>query len=156
MEIERKFLVADDSWKQHVQSSSEITQFYLTQKSRAPTVRLRLEDGRGILTLKYPSISDQELVRDEFEYSIPAADVMAQIQHATGAVIQKRRHRVPGPDGKIWEVDVFTSPTDTLVLAEIELTQQGEAFERPDWLGDEVTQDRRYSNFSLSFKPTPI
>jgi len=151
MEIERKFLVEGDSWKAEVQSVSKIAQFYLTGLDQSPTVRLRLEDGKGILALKYPSISDQVLARDEFEYPVPAADIEAQRRRATGAVIEKKRHRVMGPDRKIWEVDVFSSPIDTLVLAEIELDDINEDFVRPDWLGEEVTQDPSYSNLSLSF-----
>jgi adenylate cyclase len=152
MEIERKFLIANDRWKEDILSSAVITQFYLTDKDQVPTVRLRLVDGQGTLTIKYRSVSEVELARDEFEYSVPKEDVEAQITHATGAVISKTRHRVKGPDAHIWEVDVFSSPVDNLILAEIELDALIETFEKPDWVGQEVTQDHNYSNLALSFR----
>ncbi|TNE36015.1 MAG: CYTH domain-containing protein [Alphaproteobacteria bacterium] len=151
MEIERKFLVINNGWKQHVTKSSEIIQFYLTRLDQSPTVRLRLIGDRGILTLKYPSISKKLLMRDEFEYDIPKMDVEAQLNRATGEVINKVRHEVTGPDGMIWEVDEFTSPVTGLILAEIELESPDQTFRAPSWLGEEVTRDPAYSNISLSF-----
>ena len=151
MEIERKFLIANDGWRNQVQSSFPVLQFYLTGLDQSPTIRLRLAGDRGYLTLKYPSISKKILARAEFEYEIPAADVEAQIDQATGAIIRKTRHHVKGPDGRLWEVDEFDSPVEGLILAEIELKSIDEKFEKPSWIGGEVTSNPTYSNLSLSF-----
>lgn len=155
MEIERKYLVANDGWKADILSSARIVQFYLTGLDQSPTVRLRLVDDHGILTLKYPSVSDTVLARDEFEYEIPKSDVEAQLHRATGAIIRKTRHNVKGPDGQLWEVDEFAAPVGGLILAEIELKSIAQSFARPDWLGKDVTQDPAYSNLSLSFSAQP-
>ncbi|MCF8465762.1 MAG: CYTH domain-containing protein [Sneathiella sp.] len=155
MEIERKFLTANDSWKDQVQSSFHVLQFYLTGLDQSPTIRLRLAGGKGYLTLKYPSISKKILAREEFEYEIPAGDIEAQIDQATGAIIRKTRHQVKGPDGRLWEVDEFKSPLDGLIVAEIELSRKEEKFDKPSWLGEEVTNNPAYSNLSLSFS-TPL
>lgn len=152
MEIERKFLVANDGWREHVISKSEISQFYLTGKDQFPTVRLRTIDDQGFLTIKYKSISDSILARAEYEYEIPFKDVEQQMPFALGTVIRKSRHKVQGPDQKIWEVDVFAEPIKNLILAEIELNDISDTFNPPDWLGKEVTQDHNYSNLSLSLK----
>ncbi|MCR9213380.1 MAG: CYTH domain-containing protein [Proteobacteria bacterium] len=151
MEIERKFLVAHDGWRNHVISKSEISQFYLTGKDQFPTVRLRTVEKQGFLTIKYKSISDSILARAEFEYAVPYEDVEQQMPLASGAVIRKTRFQVEGPDKKIWEVDIFVEPIRDLVLAEIELDSIDETFDPPDWLGKEVTQNHNYSNLALSF-----
>ena len=121
MEIERKFLVISDAWKEDILSSHKVIQFYLSGKNISPTFRLRITDDQGYLTIKYPSISAHILARDEYEYAIPATDVRAQMGHATGTIIQKTRHLVEGPDGNVWEVDEFTNPAEIPIVAEIEL-----------------------------------
>ena len=108
-------------------------------------------ERKFLVTLKYPSVSNEILMRDEFEYEIPAADVRAQMAQASGSIIRKTRHHVKGPDDHLWEVDEFASPIDDLTLAEIELTAADEIFARPSWLGEEVTKNPAYSNLSLSF-----
>jgi adenylate cyclase len=153
MEIERKFLVTSEAWREEIQSSHKVIQFYLTGKSLSPTVRLRMIDDQGYVTIKYPSISAQILARDEYEYAIPAADVKAQMDRATGTIIQKTRHLVKGPDGKIWEVDEFTSPAYVPVIAEIELDAMDTTFALPEWIGKEVTSDSSYSNLAISQLP---
>ncbi len=151
MEIERKFLVTSDDWKKNILKSEKITQFYLTGLDQSPTVRLRIKGNKGFLTLKYPSQSTEILAREEFEYEIPVEDVRAQLDQAVSKVINKVRHEVPGPDGKLWEVDEFWDPAPGLVLAEIELDTEQEGFELPGWAGEEVTNDNSYSNLRLSF-----
>lgn len=151
MEIERKFLVAHDGWREHILSQSDITQFYLTAKDQFPTVRLRSRNNTGYLTIKYKSMSETVLARREYEYEIPVADVEQQAPFAVSALIRKTRYQVAGPDNKVWEVDVFIEPVKGLVLAEIELDDLTDDFESPDWLGKEVTQDHSYSNLSLSY-----
>jgi len=157
MEIERKFLVKDDSWKSEILKSERILQFYLTDENQIPTLRLRLKEATGILTIKYPSTSSSILIREEFEYEIPVKDVLAQQKSAKGQVIQKTRHHVSGPGNLVWEVDVFESPKAGLVLAEIELNNADDRIILPKWIGEEVTSDAAYSNIKMAFldsKPT--
>lgn len=152
MEIERKFLVKDSSWKKYILNSEDIIQFYLTGLNQSPTVRLRTKADKGYITLKYPSQSETILVREEYEYEIPIVDIHAQISEATGNIIRKTRHYVKGPDGQIWEVDEFESPLPNLVLAEFEYPEEVLNVVLPEWIGKEVTTDPAYSNLQLSFK----
>lgn len=151
MEIERKFLVSSDTWKMAILKSATIIQFYLTGLDQNPTIRLRIKGDTGVLTIKYPSRSDQILMREEFEYVVPIEDVLAQKDHAKGNILEKTRHDVRGPDDKIWEVDVFDSPKGPLIVAEIELQTENEELRIPGWAGREVTMDPRYSNLQLAF-----
>lgn len=152
MEIERKFLVNNDTWKANSRSSTEITQFYLTGKDQFPSVRLRIAGDKGFLTIKYASVSENVLARDEFEYAVPVKDVEAQVGHATGSIIRKTRYIVEGPDDRVWEVDVFRNPFNVPVIAEIELESLEDQFSLPDWIGKEVTSDHTYSNLEMSFR----
>ena len=152
MEIERKFLVKNNTWKAKSLSSTEIAQFYLTGKDQFPSVRLRIAGDKGFLTLKYASVSENILARDEFEYTVPVKDVEAQMDHATGSIIRKTRYIVEGPDDRIWEVDVFRYPVNIPVIAEIELESLDAPFSLPDWVGKEVTSDHTYSNLAMSFR----
>ncbi|USG60849.1 CYTH domain-containing protein [Sneathiella marina] len=152
MEIERKFFVKNDSWKSKTLSSTEITQFYLTGQGQFPSVRLRIAGDKGFLTIKYASVSDKILARDEYEYAVPVQDVEAQIDHATGSIIQKTRYIVQGADERIWEIDVFHNPSNIPVIAEIELASLDAQVSLPDWVGKEVTSDHTYSNLAMSFR----
>ncbi|MBL4739756.1 MAG: CYTH domain-containing protein [Sneathiella sp.] len=152
MEIERKFLVKNSSWKKYILNSEEIVQFYLTGVNQSPSLRLRSKGAKGFITLKYPSQSEIILMREEYEYEIPVADVLAQMSEATGNIIKKTRHNVKAPDGNIWEIDEFKSPVSDLILAEIEYSDEEMKVALPDWAGEEVTTDPRYSNLQLSFR----
>ncbi|WP_169566155.1 CYTH domain-containing protein [Sneathiella limimaris] len=152
IEIERKFLVANDSWKQDILSSHKISQFYLSDLSTTPTVRIRQKDDKGFLTLKYPSKQEDVLVRAEFEYEIPVSDVTAHKQFAKGRIVEKTRHLVRGAENLIWEIDVFSSPNPDLVLAEIELKTADQIIQLPDWIGPEVTHNPSYSNIRMAFQ----
>lgn len=149
VEIERKFLVAGDGWRGGVKRSSELRQAYLRRGGRA-SVRVRIRDGvRATLTIKSASAGP---TRDEFEYEIPVVDADRMMTLRDGAAIEKTRHDVPiGPH--VWEIDVFSGDNDGLVVAEIELDRVDAPFERPDWLGAEVTDDRRYYNSALVSRP---
>lgn len=151
MEIERKFLVKNDTWKSHIQKSEKIIQFYLTEENQIPSLRLRLKNEIGLITLKYPSSSTEILIREEFEYEIPARDVLKQQKAAKGQIIRKTRHHVLGPDQHMWEVDIFESPNTGLILAELELETANEKFEIPDWIAEDVTADSQYSNIKMAF-----
>lgn len=149
IEIERKFLVRDARWQAAVESESRLIQGYLSADVRL-TVRVRQRDDQAVLTLKGAT---RGLTRAEFEYPIPLADAQAMLAElAVGALIDKRRYLVREA-GQLWEVDVFAGENHGLVLAELELHHEHQLFERPDWLGDEVSDDLRYFNANLARHP---
>ncbi|MCW5694915.1 MAG: CYTH domain-containing protein [Pseudolabrys sp.] len=151
LEIERKFLVASDGWRDEVASHSDIRQIYLAVNDRS-TVRVRIKDTAAFLTVKSAAPA---LTRAEFEYPIPVTDAEALLALRTGRLIQKRRHIVP--QGALrWEIDVFAGDLDGLVIAEIELPGEDTAFVRPAWLGAEVTEDPRYGNANLATHGLPV
>jgi adenylate cyclase len=148
-EIERKFLVKDDRWRDSADNGASIRQAYL---SRTPSISLRIrvvDESRATLTVKSAAA---EIRRLEFEYAIPLADANALIELRQGAVVEKRRHRLPW-HGLTFEIDVFHRENEGLVIAEIELPHENVRFEKPAWLGAEITTDSRYSNASLAIKP---
>lgn len=145
-EIERKFLVSSDGWRASVRSSSLVRQGYLSSNAKA-TVRVRsYDDERAVLTLKGRATG---LVRAEYEYAIPIEDARDLLAMAEPHVLEKRRYLV-GHDGMTWEVDVFEGRHQGLVLAEIELERADQAVNLPDWVGEEVSEDERYFNATLS------
>lgn len=149
VEIERKFLVKNAAWRQSVESSESILQGYLAETGRV-TVRVRLKGERGFLTIKGASVG---ISRTELEYEIPADEARLMLDQLTSLpVIDKVRHRVR-VGAHLWEVDVFAGENAGLVLAELELTAEDEAFERPDWVGAEVSDDPRYFNLNLARQP---
>src|SRR5690606_32751220 len=119
--------------------------------SRAPgrTVRVRIEDDRAFLTIKGRASG---LARPEFEYEIPLADASALLEMADGPLVEKVRHYVPF-GGLVWEVDEFFGDNEGLVVAEVELSCEDQAFEKPDFVGAEVTSDPRYLNSRLAVEP---
>lgn len=149
VEIERKFLVTDPSVVEHsILPRSEIRQAYLA--AGAVSVRVRTVDARGRLTVKGPT---RGIRRAEFEYDIPlreAEEMMASLRQ--GEIIEKIRYRIE-EDGFLWEVDVFGGANAPLVLAEVELDDEGVAVPKPRWLGEEVSDDPRFSNASLALHP---
>jgi CYTH domain-containing protein len=147
-EIERKFLVNLNLWKT-TQPGTPFSQGYIpTGPGR--TVRVRIEGKEGRLTIKGPP---QGLTRAEFEYPIPAEDARQMLDTlCEHPLVEKVRHRVR-VGRHIWEVDVFDGLNQGLVLAEIELDREEEAFERPEWLGAEVSHDPRYANSQLAKVP---
>ncbi|MBR6212190.1 MAG: CYTH domain-containing protein [Bacteroidales bacterium] len=150
-EIERKFLVVGD-FMPEVFRSYRISQGYLSS-SPGRTVRVRVRDDQGFITIKGPS-NDGGLSRFEWEKEIPAGEAEELLALAEPVVIDKTRHLIHNTDGThIWEVDVFHGANEGLVLAEIELGAPDEPFDRPAWLGQEVTGDRRYYNSYLSHHP---
>lgn len=145
-ERERKFLVVGDGWRERVVRERSIRQAYLASTDHA-AIRIRISDGvKAVLTIKS---AEPGMERSEFEYEVPLADAEAMFALRTGNVIDKRRHVVPAGE-LAWEIDVFAGAHDGLVLAEIELPSRDSTFERPDWLGEEVTGDRRYYNASMA------
>lgn len=148
-EIERKFLVAGD-FRAGVTGESRITQGFLCS-TPGRTVRVRIRGDRGYITVKGPA---EGLSRFEWEKEIPVGEAEQLLALCEPGVIDKVRYLVPSADGRhIWEVDVFHGDNEGLVVAEIELGAEDEAFERPAWLGEEVTGDRRYFNTCLIRHP---
>ncbi len=149
IEIERKFLVRDDTWRAQVESASLIAQGYLVAEPGI-TVRVRRRGDQGFLTIKGAA---EGIGRSEFEYQIPLADAQALLRDlCVRPPLEKVRHLIPFA-GHLWELDVFAGANAGLVMAEIELTAEDEPFDLPDWAGDEVTGDPRYFNAYLAHHP---
>lgn len=149
VEIERKFLVSGDAWRREASRSVRFTQGYLANTSRS-SVRVRRAGDAAWLSVKSMTT---ELVRLEYEYSIPAADAERMLDSlCEGPLVDKVRHYVPHGAHE-WEVDEFLGANAGLVVAELELDAPDEAYERPAWLGPEVTHAARYYNFNLAAHP---
>ncbi len=148
-EIERKFLVRSDAWRADA-SAVRIRQGYLSA-SAARSVRVRTAGARATLAVKGAKTGPRVL---EFEYPIPRRDALEMLDRlCRRPLIDKTRHRIRGPGGRLWEVDEFHAENAGLVVAEIELSHGKEEFARPDWLGAEVTDDPRYLNANLAERP---
>lgn len=141
-EIERKFLVVGNGWKAAPRVRA-IAQGYLA--TDPASVRIRIQDGAATLTIKGEA---EGLVRDEFEYPVPLADAEAMLRLCPEPPIVKKRHEIVHA-GKLWQVDVFEGALTGLVVAEVELERADEVITLPDWVGREVTWDRRYRNSAL-------
>lgn len=146
-EIERKFLIADDSW--HDGSPGvRMAQGYLSLDPDR-TVRVRLAGENAWLTVKGRT---QGITRTEFEYAIPPGDARDLLAMCLSSVIDKTRHRIEF-GGHVWEVDVFHGANEGLVLAEVELDDESVSPELPPWVGEEVSADVRYFNANLASRP---
>ncbi len=144
-EIERKFLVRDDSWRERARDPMRIRQGYVAAGPKA-SVRVRISGDRAWLNLKSATVG---VSRAEFDYEIPLADGEKLIDTlCERPLIEKTRYFVDHA-GHCWEVDVFEGENAGLVVAEIELASEDEPFELPPWAGEEVSQDRRYYNAAL-------
>ncbi|MGO7215567.1 CYTH domain-containing protein [Rhizobium ruizarguesonis] len=144
-EIERKFLVVNDSWQDHASKGAAFCQGYLlVRKNRFVRVRI-IDNARGVLTIK---LRTGRLRREEFEYEIPYADALEMIAYAT-SVVDKTRYEV-NHRGCLWEVDVYGGVHDGLVVAEIELADESDQPPCPPWLGPEVTGNAAFSTRTLA------
>ena len=150
IEIERKFLVAGDSYKETATSHIHMAQGYICRES-GRTVRVRRAGDLGWLTIKGPSAGNG-LSRFEWETEIAAGDAEDLMKLCQAGIIEKIRHIVPF-EGHVFEVDEFLGANLGLTVAEIELENESEPFSRPEWLGEEVTGDRRYYNSMLAAAP---
>lgn len=150
IEIERRFLVANDTWRDAVTATHRLDQGYLAREDGV-VVRIRVTDAAAWLTIKGPG----GLVRPEYEYKLPLPDAAAMLDTlCTGRRIAKTRHIVPH-DGLTWEVDVFEGPLAGLVIAEVELPTPDRSVSPPSWAGREITGDPRYANAVLASATTP-
>lgn len=153
-EIERKFLVRSDAWRPDASkagvSGVRIRQGYLSTAATR-SVRVRTAGERATLNVKGNKVGPRAT---EFEYPIPFRDALQLLEElCRRPPIEKTRYDIPAPDGHIWEVDEFHGENTGLVVAEIELSHEDQAFTRPDWLGEEVTEDPRYLNTNLVERP---
>ena len=149
IETERKFLVLDDSYKAQAVESHRIRQGYIAH-DMGRSVRVRILDDKGILTVKGPFIGMGSRPEWEKEISLKEAEDLFLI--CKPGSIDKTRWIVPAGE-RCFEVDEFHGENEGLVMAEIELESQDEAFERPSWLGEEVTGDPRFYNGYLARNP---
>ena len=149
VEIERKFLVAGDGWRELVTKRTHIRQAYLSGDGKA-SIRVRIkEDGAAALTIKSRGA---ELRRLELEYPVPIEDAEALMGLRSGAILEKVRHIVPYGD-TTFEVDVFAGENAGLIVAEVELPHENARLELPPWIGAEVTGRAEYYNSSLAARP---
>lgn len=150
LEIERKFLVKGDGYKQLAFDSSRIKQGYICSE-RGRTVRVRIRDSHGYLTIKGPS-ENGGLSRYEFEKEITLDEATQLMALCEPGIIDKRRYLVKS-GSHTFEVDEFYGENEGLVMAEVELGSEDESYEKPDFIGEEVTGDRRYYNSQLRRNP---
>lgn len=150
VEIERKFLVLDDTYKHEAFSCSHIRQGYICSE-RGRTVRIRIRDDQAYITIKGPS-SDNGLSRYEFEQAIPLADAEQLMLLCEPGIIDKTRWLVRSGE-HMFEIDEFHGENDGLVMAEVELKSVDDTPKIPRFIGKEVTGDRRYYNSQLRSHP---
>ncbi len=147
-EIERKFLVINDAWRNRVEGKLYRQGYIPTTDAR--TVRIRTVGNKGYLTLKGPVV---DITRPEFEYEIPLTDAETMLDILCQTpLIEKYRYRIPIED-VIWEIDEFLGENQGLLLAEVELISPTQVVALPTWVGQEVTDDKRYYNSNLARNP---
>lgn len=155
IEIERKFLVTSDAWRTQAARSVEMAQAYLNDLATLDagamnvSVRVRIQGAAAFLNMKS---REPGTTRQEFDYPIPVDDARELLKLAVGGRIEKVRHYVEH-GGRTFEVDEFLGDNAGLVVAELELDDADAAYERPAWLGEEVTDDTRYYNLALASRP---
>lgn len=149
VEIERKFLVTDEGWRAESGPGQELRQGYMAT-SEVCTVRARIAGADAWLTIKGATSG---VTRREFEYAIPLADAQAMLRElCPDGLIEKTRYKV-AHGTHVWDLDVFAGANAGLVVAEIELGAESEPFDRPPWVGEEVSHDPRYFNSALLRHP---
>jgi adenylate cyclase len=149
IEIEHKFLLANDDWRQHITRSVKYRQGYLSSQANT-SIRIRISDEQAWLNIKSATIGTH---RHEYEYEIPLPDATEIINNlCRKPLIEKTRNFVID-NGNLWEIDEFDGANQGLCVAEIELSEMGKTFVKPIWLGEEVTHDMRYYNNNLAIHP---
>lgn len=154
IEIERKFLVVSDNWRQAVVRQQTLRQGYLNRTSEdaqgGASVRIRIAGDEAFLNIKQAVTGTSRL---EYDYGVPVPDAVEMLDELCHKpLIEKTRHWVEHA-GFTWEVDVFHGDNSGLIVAEIELPAEDTAFDKPDWVGREVTEQRRYYNVALCERP---
>lgn len=149
IEIERKFLLSNNKWMFEFVSTKEIKQGYLTDPTQSSAIRVRIIDNKlAYLTIKQRGTG---ISRPEFEYEIPLAEAKEIMKGCGNNVVEKTRHMIPSDGDLLWEVDIFHGRHQDIILAEIELPSEDTAFEKPSWIGEEVSEDPRYFNQVMAF-----
>ncbi|MDP1970386.1 MAG: CYTH domain-containing protein [Methylobacter sp.] len=149
IEIEHKFLLANDDWRKHVSHSVKYRQGYLSSQATS-SIRVRISNDHAWLNIKTATIGTH---RHEYEYEIPMTDANEILDNlCRKPLIEKIRHFVTD-DANLWEIDEFEGDNQGLIVAEIELNETGQSFSKPLWLGLEVTDDLRYYNNNLAIHP---
>jgi len=149
LEVEHKFLLNNANWRKLVKRSAVYRQGYLSSDSSC-SIRVRISNDQAWLNIKSATIGTQ---RSEYEYQIPVQDADEMLDNlCRKPLIEKIRHFVDYA-GHVWEIDEFQNDNAGLIVAEIELSEVGEEFLIPDWVGAEVTDDVRYYNHNLSLHP---
>ena len=147
-EIERKFLVVGDAWRALAQGVHYRQGYLNSIKER--TVRIRTVGEKAVITVKGPTVG---VTRMEFEYQIPYDDCVAMLDNlAEKPIIEKKRYKIPMGEF-VWEIDEFFGVNEGLIVAEVELKSEDQAFEKPEWIGKEVSGDPRYFNSNLVAHP---
>ncbi len=152
-EIERKFLVVGDSWRDAADAGQLCEQGYISSDSENITVRVRVLGSKGFLTLKGPT---KGISRSEMEVEIPVEEATHMLRNFCGDRVVSKTRYLLGINGLQWEIDEFSGENQGLIVAEIELESEDQAFEKPDWLGEEVSFDPRYFNAALSLNPFTV
>lgn len=148
IEIERKFLV-NELWKNVDKGEGVFYEQGYLMMEPSKTVRVRLADEQGFLTIKGRTTN---LSRPEFEYEIPKQDAQALLDQFCISKLSKKRYKI-AHQGHVWEVDEFLGENAGLIVAEIELGNEHESFALPEWVGQEVSHEKKYTNASLSIHP---
>ncbi len=155
LEIERKYRVTSDAWRDQAHEVIPMAQGYLNDTAsldsgaQKASVRVRIQGEQAFLNLKSREIGH---TRQEFDYPIPVDEARALLALCVGGLIDKRRHLVRH-GGLLWEVDEFLGDNAGLVVAEVELEQADQAINLPEWVGEEVTDQVRYYNLALAARP---
>ena len=148
-EIEKKFLLKNDQWRDLIKRSRQFVQGYMVGSDKA-SVRVRLEGEQAFINIKSATLG---VVRDEYEYAIPPEDANEILKKlCEKPLISKIRHDVMVGNKK-WEIDEFQQENAGLIVAEVELNALDEVFEKPGWIGQEVSDDKRYYNVCLVKMP---
>lgn len=149
LEIERKFLVMDESWRAQATHSIVMRQGYLSAEGGRASVRVRVQGEEARLNIKAAVVG---AARAEYDHPIPLADAQEILRTLCVGCLDKRRHFIEYR-GLIWEVDEFLGDNAGLVVAEVELTREDQSVALPSWAGREVTLDARYYNHHLALHP---
>ncbi|MES2808989.1 MAG: CYTH domain-containing protein [Bacteroidota bacterium] len=149
IEIERKFLVKHDVWQQQARPDGIVMRQGYIVNQQSKTARLRIAGPKAYLTFKSGTTG---ISRAEYEYEIPVSEAADLFDQFVETRLEKIRYNIIY-ENKLWEVDVFSGDNEGLIVAEIELDSEDESFELPPWAGQEVSEDARYYNSSLSVKP---
>ncbi len=149
IEIERKFLVSKEKWHASAKGIGQVLKQGYILTDPAKTIRVRVAGEDAFLTIKGKSVGAS---RSEYEYAIPKLDAEELLKDFCSAVISKTRYKIHYGN-HTWEVDEFSGDNEGLIVAEIELADELESFDRPEWVAQEVTENKRYFNSNLSTDP---